>query len=147
MFFFLSIFRSKRLVSTIFPSYIMPSGTSERIKQILQYPPFKTSTHSQILTSRCSQKAPSYPPHIMRNLMVTNALTGSPLGVDRCAIQKKNWPLGWRLIMEKMQESLSKRSSSSTGQMAAGIGPRTLRFDSQMTYQPRERTCSLVASC
>ena len=123
-------------------------------------------TYSQVMTSRCSQKAPTSPPHMghMGSLMATNALTGSPLGVDRCAIQKKNWPLGWRLIMEKMQESLSKRSSSSTGQMVAahlaaqnkanklagcvvGRGPRTLRFDLQMNCQPRERRCSLVASC
>ena len=114
-----------------------------------QIPQFKTSTNSQVLTSRCSQKAPSYPPRIRRSLMVTNALTGSTLGLGLglCAIQKENWPLGWRLIMEKMQGSLSKRSSSSTGQMVAGIGPRTLRFDLQMNCQPREWRCSLVASC
>ena len=126
---------------------------------------FKTSTHSQVLPSRCFQKAPSYPPHYGVCLL-KNALTGSPLGLGRlgsspgpilgrCAIQKKNWPLGWRLILGKMQGSLSKRLSSSTGQMVAahlaaqnkanklagcvaGKGPRTLRFDLQMNCQPRE---------
>ena len=63
-----------------------------------------------------------------------------------CAIQNVSWPLGWRLIMEKGQKSLWKRSSSSTGQIVVGQGPKTLRSDFQMNFQLQEIEYSKVAN-
>ena len=42
------VFRSERAVLTIFPPYIMPNGTYERIKKNLRYPPFKDETNVKL---------------------------------------------------------------------------------------------------
>ena len=76
-----------------------------------------------------------------------SALTGSPMDLrGTCVIQTVSWPLGWRLIMGKEQKSLWKRSCSSPGQIAAGKGRKTSRYDSQINFQFRELKCFKVAS-
>ena len=81
---------------------------------------------SQVPRSRsCFQLLPPCPPHTNTSVL-KSASTASPMEISKtCVIQNVSWHLGWRLIMEKGQKSLWKKSSSSTGQILTRAGPKT----------------------